>query len=105
MGLIIKSTEQAKVQMQGLDGNVTEIESVYARIEMALRPDGKTIECAFPYIFLSKEAYKLNAPVLKTNVPTSASGEVLEQSMLTAHELCKAELQKIGFEVLIDLPV
>lgn len=103
MGLLIKSTEQTKVQMQGLDGNVTDIESVYARLEFACRPDGKTIECAFPYIFMSKDAYKLNAPVLKTNVPTSVSGEVLEQSMLSAHNLCKEHLEKIGFEVEIDL--
>lgn len=103
MGLLIKSTESTKIQMQGLDGNITEIDSVYARLEFACRPDGKTIECAFPYIFMSKDAYKLNAPVLKTNVPTAASGEVLEQSMLSAHEICKAELEKIGFEVEIDL--
>lgn len=103
MGLIIKSTENKKIQTVGFDGNVTEVESVYARLEAALRPDGKSIEVAFPYVFHSKEAYKLNAPIMQTNVPTAASGEALEQSLLTAHEVAKIALEKEGFEVVIDL--
>lgn len=103
MGLIIKSTESKKIETKGFDGNVTELESVYARVEAALRPDGKTIEVAFPYVFLSKEAYKLNAPIMQTNVPTSASGEALEQSLLTCHEVAKVALEQYGFEVEIDI--
>ena len=103
MGLIIKSTAKKKIQSQGYDGQITEIESVYARLEFACRPNGTTVESAFPYIFLSKEAFKLNAPTILTDVPTSASGEVLEQSMLTAHEVASAMLVKEGYEVVIDL--
>jgi hypothetical protein len=103
MGLIIKSTAKKKIQSQGYDGQITELESVYARLEFACRPNGTTVESAFPYIFLSKEAFKLNAPTIPTDVPTSASGEVLEQSMLTAHEVASAMLVKEGYEVVIDL--
>jgi hypothetical protein len=52
---------------------------------------------------LSKAAFKLNAPTIPTDIPTSASGEVLEQSMLTAHEVASAMLVKEGYEVIIDL--
>ena len=103
MGLIIKSTETKKIQSQGYDGQITELESVYARLEFACRPNGTTIETAFPYIFLSKAAFKLGASVIPTDVPTSASGEVLEQSMLTAHEVASAMLVSAGYEVEIDL--
>ena len=103
MGLIIKSTENKSILMKDFNGQVTEIESVYARVEIALRPDGKTVECAFPYIFASKEAFKLGASVMPTDVSTSVNGEVLEQSMYSCHELCKLELEKLGYEVDIDL--
>lgn len=103
MGLIIKSTKTKKIQSQGYDGQISELESVYARLEFACRPNGTTIESAFPYIFLSKAAFKLNAPTIPTDIPTSATGEVLEQSMLTAHEVAKEMLIKQGFDVVIDL--
>jgi hypothetical protein len=103
MGLIIQSTEEKKIQSQGHDGLISELESVYARLEFACRPNGTTVEVAFPYIFLSKEAFKLSAPTIPTDVPTSATGEVLEQSMLTAHEVAKEMLVKEGYAVVIDL--
>lgn len=103
MGLIINSTETKKIQSQGYDGKISELESVYARLEFACRPDGKKIEVAFPYIFLTKEAFELNAPTIPTDIPTSASGEVLEQSMLTAHEVARDMLIKEGYDVVIDL--
>lgn len=99
MGLIITGD----IQIQGNDGLATTIESVYARLEAALRPDGKNVEIAFSYIFVSKEAYKLNAPMLRANINTSVTGEVLDQSMLTIHELAKSHLESQGFTVEIDL--
>jgi hypothetical protein len=103
MGLIIKSTSTKKIQSQGYDGKIAELESVYARLEFACRPNGTTIEVAFPYIFLSKEAFKLNAPTIPTDVPTSATGEMVEQSILTAHEVSREMLVKEGYTVEIDL--
>lgn len=102
MGLIIKSTESKKIQMKDLNGKVTETDSVYARIESASRIDGKTTECAFPYFTLTKEAYKLGAPFIQTDIPSSVSGEVVEQSQQSSHDLCKAYLEELGYVVQID---
>ena len=103
MGLIINSTEDKKINYKDLSGNIQELESVYARIEWASRPNGTTVECAFPYIYLSKEAMKLGASIIATDIPTSVSGEVAIQDNPSVHQLCKAELEKLGYEVDIDL--
>jgi hypothetical protein len=103
MGLIIKATEEKKINYQDLSGKVQELESVYARIEWAARPNGTTIEGAFPYMFVSKEAMKLGASMIQTDIPTSVSGEVTKQDNQAAHELAKAELEKEGYNVIIDL--
>ena len=104
MGLIIQSTESKKINMKDLNGKITEVDSVYARIESASRMDGKTTECAFPYFTMTKEAYKLGAPFVQTDIPSSVSGEVTEQSQQSSHELCKAYLEGLGYSVEIDLP-
>ena len=103
MGLIIKATKEKKINYQDLSGKVQELESVYARIEWAARPNGTTIEGAFPYMFVSKEAMKLGASMIQTDIPTSVSGEVTKQDNQAAHELAKAELEKEGYNVIIDL--
>jgi hypothetical protein len=103
MGLIIKATEEKKINYQDLSGKVQELESVYARIEWAARPNGTTIEGAFPYIFVSKEAMKLGASMIQTDIPTSVSGDVKKQDNQAVHELAKAELEKEGYIVDIDL--
>jgi hypothetical protein len=103
MGLIIKATKEKKINYQDLSGKVQELESVYARIEWAARPNGTTVEGAFPYIYVSKEAMKLGASMIQTDIPTSVSGEVEKQDNQCAHELAKAELEKEGYNVIIDL--
>jgi hypothetical protein len=103
MGLIIKSTAEKVIQYKDLSGNIQELPSVYARIEWAARLDGKTIEAAFPYIFVSKEAYVLGASMIQTDIHTSVNGEVIIQDNSTVHGLCKVELEKLGYEVEIDL--
>jgi hypothetical protein len=103
MGLIIKATEEKKIQYQDLSGKLQELESVYARIEWAARPNGTTIEGAFPYMFVSKEAMKLGASMIQTDIPTSVSGEVTKQDNQAVHELAKTELDKEGYNVIIDL--
>jgi hypothetical protein len=103
MGLIIKATEEKKINYQDLSGKLQELESVYARIEWAARPNGTTIEGAFPYMFVSKEAMKLGASMIQTDIPTSVSGDVEIQDNQSAHDLAKAELEKEGYNVIIDL--
>jgi hypothetical protein len=103
MGLIIKSTKEKKINYQDLSGKVQELESVYARIEWAARPNGTTVEGAFPYMFVSKEAMKLGASMIQTDIPTSVSGEVTKQDNQAVHDLAKAELEKEGYIVDIDL--
>ena len=103
MGLIIKATEEKKINYQDLSGKVQELESVYARIEWAARPNGTTVEGAFPYIYMTKEAMKLGASIIQTDIPTSVSGEVKTQDNQAAHDLAKAELEKEGYNVIIDL--
>lgn len=102
MGLLIKSTENKKIKTKGYDGSINELESVYARIEFAARPNGKSIECAFPYIYHSKNAYDAGASAMPTDIPTSTSGEIsgnLEQSLTTAHDVVKKFLEGHGYEV------
>jgi hypothetical protein len=103
MGLIIKATEEKKINYQDLSGKVQELESVYARIEWAARPNGTTVEGAFPYMFVSKEAMKLGASMIQTDIPTSVSGDVKIQDNQAVHELAKTELEKAGYNVIIDL--
>ena len=103
MGLEIKSTEQKTIKYRDLSGKVQELSSVYARVEWAARENGKSVEAAFPYIYMSKEAYELGASIIQTDIPTSTSGEVVIQDNPTVHELCKVELEKLGYDVEIIL--
>jgi hypothetical protein len=103
MGLKIKATKEKTIKYMDLSGEVQELTSVYARVEWAARENGTKVEAAFPYIFVSKEAFKLGASMIQTDIPTSANGEVVIQDNQTVHELCKVELEKLGYEVEIDL--
>ena len=103
MGLIIKATEEKAIQYKDLSGNIQELESVYARIEWASRPNGTTVECAFPYIYLSKQAMNLGASIIATDISTSVGGEVATQDNPSVHQLCKDTLESQGYEIEIDL--
>ena len=103
MGLIIKATAEKTIQYKDLSGKIQELPSVYARVEWVARENGTKVEVAFPYIFVSKEAFKLGASMIQTDIPTSANGDVAIQENLTVHELCKVELEKLGYLCEIDL--
>lgn len=45
MGLIIKTTEKKQINIKDLNGQVTEVASVYARLEFASRIDGLGYDC------------------------------------------------------------
>jgi hypothetical protein len=103
MGLIIKSTEEKKITIQG---TAIELNEVYGRIEFAGRADGKTLEVAVA-TYASKEAFESGASVLSTNVQQgSFNAEILPtelQSIDTAHEYGKQAFEQLGYSVEIDL--
>ncbi len=103
MGLEIKSTPEKTILYKDLSGKIQELSSVYARVEWAARENGKNVEAAFPYIYMSKEAYELGASIIQTDIPSSANGDVLIQDNPTVHMLCKLELEKLGYIVEIIL--
>ena len=103
MGLIIKSTEEKTVTIQGTD---IELPQVYGRLEFAGRADGVTIEVAVS-TYASKQAFKEGAGTIFTSVNQGSfttelkEGEV--QSVETAHEYSKQAFEQLGFDVEIDL--
>jgi hypothetical protein len=103
MGLIIKSTEEKKVTIQGTD---IELLEVYGRLEFAGRADGVTIEVAVS-TYASKQAFKESASVLSTSVQQgSFTTEIKDgesQSVETAHTYAKQAFEQLGFDVEIDL--
>ena len=107
MGLIIKATKDKKIESIDLDGVKVELTEVYARVECALRPNGTTIETAFPYIFKSKTAFKNGAQQISHSIRETATiGEILEtekQGIEAGHRIAAEGLIKAGFEVVIDL--
>jgi hypothetical protein len=107
MGLIINSTENKKIQSKDFDGNITEVESIYARLEFAGRPNGTTIEVAFPYIFKSKQGFQNGASQMPTDLSvTNAVGEIALGTMqgnAEAHRIAAEKLEAEGYDVTIDL--
>jgi hypothetical protein len=105
MGLIINSTEEVKIFIQGTE---IEVPSIYARLEFAGRYDGKKLDIGIS-TYASKEAYAGGANILSTTAPLgNISVEILEnemQSLETAHEYAKKAYEEQGYEVIIDLPV
>lgn len=103
MGLIINSTEEKKITIQGTE---IELPNVYARLEFAGRADGYKLEIAVA-TYASKTAYISKASQLSTNVPQGTlnvdlkEGEI--QSVETAHAYAKAAFEQEGYNVEIDL--
>jgi hypothetical protein len=103
MGLIINSTEEKKITIQGTE---IELPNVYARLEFAGRADGKTLEIAVA-TYASKNAYKGGASTISTNVPQGTLNIELQeaelQSVETAHAYAKLAFEQEGYSVYIDL--
>jgi len=85
----------------------TEIEApqLYVRLQYVAMADGKKTQVLFRS-GLNKEAV-LNWETVATNLPESLSIEMGEekQDLNVIHNLVKTELEKQGFEVVIDLPI
>jgi hypothetical protein len=103
MGLIIKSTEEKTITIQG---TTIEMDSVYGRIEFAGRADGKTMEINIA-TYASKEAYESGAAVLSTDVPMGNITIEIEptevQGLETAHKYSKIAYEQQGYLVEIIL--
>lgn len=103
MGLIINSTEEKKITIQGTE---IELPSVYARLEFAGRADGFKLEIAVS-TYASKLAYKGGASQLTTDVPQGTLNVKLQegemQSVETAHSYAQLALEEQGYNVQSDL--
>jgi len=99
MGLLIKSTEETPITIQGTEIQIPE---VYGRIEFAGRADGKKLEIAVG-TYASKLAFKTGAGNLFTNVQQGTFNvEILEtetQSIESAEKYAKEVYISLGYNV------
>ena len=100
MGLLVKSTETAKII---ITGTTIEMPEVYCRIEFAGRANGTTLEIALS-TYASKDAFSSGASVISTSVPMgNVTVELQEdetQSIETALAYTKVALEQAGYEVI-----
>jgi hypothetical protein len=99
MGLLVKSTETAKII---ITGTTIEMPEVYCRIEFAGRANGITLEIAASN-YASKIAFKEGANAISTNVPngnfTVELQEGQKQTIETALAYTQLALEQAGYEV------
>jgi hypothetical protein len=99
MGLLVKSTENAKIIITGTN---VELPELYCRIEFAGRANGITLEVASSN-YASKTAFKEGANSISTNVPngnfTIELQEGETQTIETALAYTQVALEQAGYEV------
>jgi hypothetical protein len=104
MALIIKATEQKKINIAGTE---LELSEIYGRIEFVGRADGKTIEIATA-TYTSKATFEQGKPVF-TDIPSGNVNAQIEpteeQTINTAHKYGKMAYEQLGYEVIIDMTV
>lgn len=102
MALIIKATEDKKINIAGTELQLSE---VYARLEFVGRADGLSIEVASA-TYTSKSTFEQGKPVF-TDLPSGNVNATIElseeQSLDTAHKYAKMAYEQLGYEVVIDL--
>ena len=102
MALIIKATEDKKINIAGTELQLPE---VYARLEFVGRADGLSLEVASA-TYTSKATFEQGKPVF-TDLPSGNVNATIEpseeQSLDTAHKYAKMAYEQLGFEVVIDL--
>lgn len=109
MGLVINSTEEKKLHINGLSFKP---ESVYARLRFMGHADGKKMEIQVD-CYETKQEFLNNAPI---NVHFEAEGKVQAiqvigcelqadevQSVEMAHKYASEAFVGLGYEVTIDL--
>ena len=99
MGLLVKSTETAKII---ITGTTIEMPEVYCRIEFAGRANGTTLDVASSN-YASKIAFKEGANAISTNVPNgNLTVELQEgetQTIETALSYVQVALEQAGYKV------
>lgn len=102
MALIIKATEEKKINIAGTDLQIPE---VYGRLEFVGRANGLSLEIAVA-TFTSKTTFEQGKPVF-TDLPSGNVNATIEpteeQSLDTAHKYAKLAYEQLGYEVVIDL--
>ena len=102
MALIIKATEDKKINIAGTELQLPE---VYARLEFVGRADGLSLEVASA-TYTSKATFEQGKPVF-TDLPSGNVNATIEpseeQSLDTAHKYAKMAYEQLGFDVVIDL--
>lgn len=102
MALIIKATENKKINIAGTQ---IELPEVYARLEFVGRANGLSIEVASA-TYTSKVTFAEGKPVF-TDLPSGNVNATIEpseeQSLDTAHKYAKMAYEQLGYEVVIDL--
>ena len=102
MGLIIKATENLKINISGTELELTE---VYGRLEFTAKADGKTLDI-YTTTYVSKTTFN-EGRVVSTDVPirviSVAIEETEQQTIQTAHKYAELTYEQLGYEVIIDL--
>ena len=100
MGLLVKSTETAKII---ITGTTIELPEVYCRIEFSARANGVTLEIASSN-YQSVESYKAGDSSITTNVPDSNIVVELQpgetQTIDVALSYMQVALETAGYEVI-----
>jgi hypothetical protein len=100
MGLLIKSTENAKII---ITGTTIELPEIYCRIEFAGRANGTTLEIA-TLNYASKTAFLQGANPITTNVPNGSFKVDLQngesQTLEKALYYTKTILEQKGYEII-----
>lgn len=102
MALIIKATEDKKINIAGTE---LELPEVYGRLEFVARANGLSIEVAIAS-YTSRDTFEQGKPVF-TDLPSGNLNATIEpteeQSLETAHKYAKLAYEQLGYEVVIDL--
>lgn len=97
MGLLITSTEENKIT---INGSPIELDSIYVRLQYFALPNGNEMEIAFQ-TYYDKNAYTNEQP-LPTNISPVNFKVGLEpteeQSVTTAHEYAKRGFEEWGYK-------
>ena len=102
MGLIIKSTAEKSITIQGTELTMPEI---YARIRFVGDFNGTLIEGEVQ-TFANKLTFSENKPIY-TDVPIGGYRAELQpdeqQTLETAHKYAKLAYEQLGYEVVVDI--
>lgn len=103
MALIIQSTSNNRIHIQGTSVN---LDQVYARLDLHCLPNGRTIEIGYNTYFDVADYRAGN--LLLTDLPQASiiqdiDPQTAQQGLQSAHEVARAWFESYGYVVSIDL--